>query len=152
MEMRGRLLCAVIIVGVLIGCHATSTRVDRAPTTSAERLSDQGDGADWPGYGRTFGEQHFSPLTQIDARNVQQLGLEWSLDLPTGNSVSATLAVDGTLYFVTGYSIVQATDATTGRERWRYDPKVHEVAGKKLRFAWGSRGLASWDGKLYVGT
>jgi quinohemoprotein ethanol dehydrogenase len=120
--------------------------------TSTPRLLDSSSGGDWAGYGRTFGEQHFSPLTQINDSNVGGLKLSWLIELPAGTSVSQPIAVDGVLYFVHGQAVVNAVDAATGRALWQYDPKVTEVARHKLRYAWGSRGLAWWKGKIYVGT
>ena len=49
---------------------------------SAALYADDSKGDDWPGYGRTYGEQHFSPLAEINQANVGQLGLAWSMDLP----------------------------------------------------------------------
>lgn len=116
-------------------------------------LADDSGGDNWGAYGRTFGEQHYSPLTQISDRNVGGLKLLWSMDLPAGaNSATAPIAVDGVLYFASGYSVVSAVDAATGRRLWSYDPEVAKVAGEKLRLAWGSRGIAWWNGKIYTGT
>lgn len=123
-----------------------------AAVVSDALYHDTSDGADWPGYGRTYGEQHFSPLTQIDADTVGRLGLAWSMDLDPGNPVTVPVAADGIVYLSSGLSIVQAIDAATGRQLWRHDPKVGEVAGDKLRPAWGIRGLAYWNGKVYTGT
>lgn len=119
---------------------------------SAGALRDSARGVDWPGYGRSFGEQHFSPLAQIDDGNVARLSLAWSIDLAPGNSVTAPIAVDGVLYYVTGYSNVHAVAAATGKALWDFDPKVPDVAGRKLRLAWGARGLAWWNRHIYVGT
>jgi quinohemoprotein ethanol dehydrogenase len=108
---------------------------------------------DWPVYGRTQLESHFSPLTDINTHTIRRLKLAWYVDLPRSSSVSSEpLAVNGVLYTATGLSIVRAHDAETGEELWTYDPKVAEVAGIALRQAWGIRGLASDDGKLFVGT
>ncbi len=130
---------------------AVSQRAPHATEASAQ-LSDASDGENWPGPGRTFGEQHFSPLGEISAGNVNKLGLKWSMDLPPGNSVSQPLEIDGVLYFCTAYSIVHAVAAATGKELWSYDPHAPEAAGKKLRLAWGSRGIAWWNGNIYTGT
>lgn len=119
---------------------------------SASILSDDSDGRDWAAFGRTFGEQHYSPLSEIDSGTVKRLGLAWFMDLGSGNSVTGPLAVDGVLYFATAYSLVHAVDAQTGRLLWRYDPKAIEVSGRKLRQGWGIRGIAWWDGKIYTGT
>jgi quinohemoprotein ethanol dehydrogenase len=43
-------------------------------------------------------------------------------------------------------------DASSGRLLWRYDPKSAERAGLNLRLGWGVRGIAWWNGKVYVGT
>lgn len=111
------------------------------------------DGRDWASISRTFSEQRYSPLDLINDRNVKRLGLAWSLDLPGINSVSSEpIAVDGVLYFAVGQAIVHAVNVRTGKLLWRYDPEVAKVAGHKLRLAWGSRGVAFWKGKVYVGT
>ncbi len=116
------------------------------------QLLDGSDGRDWPGYGRTFGQQHYSPLTEIDHTNVGGLGLAWSMDLPLGNTATQPIAVDGVLYFASGLSIVHAVDAATGKPLWEYDPEVGKVAGLNLRVGWGVRGVAWWQGRIYVGT
>jgi len=142
------LLAALACFFILASCSQTG-----ADKSAAEALYLDGNlSGEWPGYGNTYGEQHFSPLSQIDTANIGELGLVWSLDLPPGNSASVPVAVGGKLFLVTGYSIVHAVDAATGHELWTYDPKVPEVAGRKLRVGWGARGLAWWNGKVFVGT
>lgn len=115
-------------------------------------LLDGNTGGNWTGYGNTYGEQHFSPLDFINDGNVSRLALAWSYDLPAGNPMTGPLAIDGVLYTATGYSVVRAFDAATGKVLWAFDPKAPEVSGKKLRMGWGSRGLAYWNGKIIVGT
>jgi quinohemoprotein ethanol dehydrogenase len=124
---------------------------DRRPSPEA-KLLDTSDGADWAAYGRTYGEGHFSPLVSITSDNVDRLGLEWALDLPVGNSVTTPLAIDGILYFATGYSVVHAVDARNGASLWIYDPQVAVQAGRKLQAPWGTRGLAWWNGKVFTAT
>ena len=40
----------------------------------AGELADDSDGKNWPAYGRTYGEQRYSPLKQINAGNIGGLG------------------------------------------------------------------------------
>jgi quinohemoprotein ethanol dehydrogenase len=115
-------------------------------------LNDGADGHNWPAYGRTFDETHFSPLAEINRETVPRLNLAWTLDLDVTNNQSTPLAVEGVIYVASGYSIVHAVDAKTGKLLWRYDPEVAKVAGAKLRTAGGMRGLAFWKGRLYFGT
>lgn len=131
--------------GVQAGAHAAKA-VDDA------MLGDEANGTDWPAYGRTFSESRFSPLRQVNDSNVSRLGLAWVLDLDVTNSITAPVEADGVIYLAAGYSIVHAIRATDGHLMWRYDPKVPEASGQKLRAGWGIRGLALWKDKVYVGT
>ena len=121
-------------------------------TRTAAMLDDGSAGDDWAGYGRTHGEQHYSPLADINDGNVGRLGLAWSRDLGIGNPATIPVAVDGVLYYSSGLSFVHAVEAATGRLLWQYDPEVGARAGTKLRPAWGNRGIAYWEGKVYTGT
>lgn len=115
-------------------------------------LVDTAGGDDWPGFGRTYGEQHYSPLAEIDRDSVGKLGLVWSMDLEPGNSATGPIEVDGVLYFARFYSVVNAVDAKTGKLLWTYDPQAPEASGVRLRQGWGSRGIAWWNGKVYTAT
>lgn len=128
---------------------AAATVVAAASSATGGALDN---GADWPGYGGPD-ENHYSPLDQINAGNVSRLGLLWYHDIDVApSSLSAPVAVDGTLYFAAGYSVVHALDAATGKELWRYDPEAWKVAGEKMRASWGIRGIAYANGKIFTGT
>ncbi len=136
-------------------CHSHCSPVSASPGNASDdvRLADEDNGTNWLAYGRTYGETHGSPLKQIDTTNVSRLGLAWSAELPdVNNGATQPLAVDGVVYFTAGPSLVHAFDARTGKLLWRFDPKANFVSSKKMRFAWGPRGIAYWNGKVYVGT
>jgi quinohemoprotein ethanol dehydrogenase len=147
----GRIAAPVAVAAaalLVLDSHALVAETPR----SAALLADRSAGRDWAGYGRTNGQQHFSPLTQVDRGSVRRLGLTWSIDLLPENSVTQPIAVDGVLYFATGLSVVHAVDGVTGRELWRYDPGVGAVGGLNMRTAWGVRGVGWWNGKVFVAT
>ena len=146
--LRGQFAKAGLI-GLVLVAPGSSWCTTESSTT---RYLDQSDGRDWPGYGRTFGEQHYSPLTQVNHATIGRLNLDWSLDLGPENSATQPIEVDGTLYFATGYSLVHAVDVRTGKLLWKFDPQAAEVSGLNLRWGWGSRGIAWWDGKILTGT
>lgn len=133
-----------------MGCVAFMTAA--AASADDARLRDNSTGADWPAYGRTYGEQHYSPLDQVSTDNVGQLGLMWSFDLGAGNPATIPIAVDDVLYFASGLSVVRALDASTGKLLWTYDPQVGKVGALSLRQGWGSRGLGYWNSRVYVAT
>jgi quinohemoprotein ethanol dehydrogenase len=140
------------LIAAMAGLALSLASCNGGGSSAAAQLLDDSDGSDWPGYGRTFGQQHYSPLADVDQGNVADLGLAWSMDLPLGNAATEPIAVDGVLYFAAGLSVVRAVDAVTGKLLWEYDPEVGKVAGMNLRVGWGVRGVAWWQGKVFVGT
>ena len=70
--------------------------------------------ADWPMWRRTLDNWGYSPLDQIDRRNVAQLRLVWSRPLAEGDQEGTPLVHDGILYFPNPFDITQAFDAATG--------------------------------------
>lgn len=134
-----RLKIAIIAPVIILVCSCSSDTSIR--------------GGDWPGYGGDNDETHYSPLNQISDSNIDRLGLAWWIDLDASvSSHSAPVAVDGKLYFSTGYSKITAVDGATGRVLWQYDPKVVDAMGDEQRAAWGVRGIAYGDGKIFTGT
>ncbi len=139
-----------LLAGLLLfaGAANAQTTVDDAS------LSDETDGTNWLSYGRTYSEQRYSPLDQVNRETVGRLGLSWYLELPEDRSLIGTpLVVDGVLYFTGSYSRTRAVDARTGKLLWEYDPKSIEHAGDRLKVMWdSSRGLAFWNGKVIIAT
>ena len=106
---------------------------------------------DWPSHGLDYAETRFSRLRQIDAGNVGQLGLAWSYDLESTRGVEATpLVVDGVMYVTASWSIVHAVDVRTGKRLWTFDPQVDRGGGYKGCCDVVNRGVALWQGKVYV--
>jgi PQQ-dependent dehydrogenase (methanol/ethanol family) len=107
----------------------------------------------WMSHGRTYSEQRFSPLQQINDRNIGQLGLAWAVDLDTRRGQEATpIVVDGVMYFTTAWSKVFAVKAATGERLWSYDPKVPPEWAVNACCDVVNRGAAVWRGKVFVGT
>lgn len=145
--VRTYLWCLAILV--LSPAYA-ATDIDNAAIAATDQ---QGD---WRTYGRTYSEQRYSPLEQINDKNAGDLRLDWYLDMPDARALNATpLVVDGVMYFTASQSVVMAVNATDGKLLWRYDPEVlKRLTNKKLmRMNWGAnRGLAFWKGRVYVAT
>ena len=81
----------------------------RGVATIDQRRLDHADAeaGNWLSYGRTYGEQRYSPLTQIDTGNVGQLGLAWSFETNEGRGAETSpLVVDGVMYVTSAWSVV----------------------------------------------
>ena len=141
---------AAALAVVLSGCqpaHKTAN-VDAARLTAADN-----EPGNWMSQGRTYSEQRFSPLDKINAGNVGALGLTWSFELSTNRGVEATpIVVDGVMYVTSSWSLVYALNAKTGELLWKYDPKVPRETGFHACCDVVNRGVAVWEGKVYVAT
>jgi quinohemoprotein ethanol dehydrogenase len=116
------------------------------------RAADQEPG-NWMTHGRTYSEQRYSPLDNINADNASDLGLAWYYDLDTDRGQEATpIVVDGLMYVSTAWSKVKALNAASGELIWSYDPKVPGQKAVEVCCDVVNRGVAVWKGRVYVGT
>jgi quinohemoprotein ethanol dehydrogenase len=121
--------------------------------TDAQIVDADGQPGNWLTQGRTYNEQRFSPLKEINDHNASRLGLAWYFDLDTHRGQEATpIVVDGVMYFSTAWSKVFALNAASGARLWSYDPKVPAQWGARACCDVVNRGVAIWEGKLYFGT
>ncbi len=137
-------------VFVLAGCGALCAQTSKI------------DPGDWPDYNRDLGGTRYSPLDQINTRNVAKLQPAWSFSLtasgattgtdespfaaeggrggrggPRGISSEATpIVVRGVLYLPAGNRVV-ALDPETGNEIWAYRLQTGSAS---------SRGVSYWPG------
>lgn len=142
------------LAGILIGALTLSGCGQNPGDIDAERLlGANSDNANWITYGRTYDEQRFSPLADINERNINELALTWYADLDTARGQEATpIVINEKIYITTAWSKVKSYDAITGKLLWEYDPKVPGETGVKACCDVVNRGLAAWGDKLFLGT
>ena len=103
--------------------------------------------SEWLSYGRDYQEQRFSPLTEINRDNIDELDLAWSFKFSTARGMEATpLIHNGVIYISTGWSHVHALDARTGKQLWHFDAKVPKSYLAKTCCGPVNRGVALWQG------
>ncbi len=116
-------------------------------------IANAADTKDWLNYGLDYAETRFSKLTEINTATVRDLGLAWHYDLNSRRGVEATpLVVDGIMYVTSSWSIVHAIDVRAGEEIWTYDPQVPRDYAEKGCCDIVNRGVALYEGKIFVGT
>jgi alcohol dehydrogenase (cytochrome c)/quinohemoprotein ethanol dehydrogenase len=124
--------------------------IDQARLLAANESANDGQ---WMSYGRDYAEQRFSPLKAINTDTVRNLGLAWFGDFDTRRGQESTpIVVDGVLYVTTAWSKVYAYDAKTGKELWKFDPQVPGEWAVNACCDVVNRGVAAWNGKVYLGT
>lgn len=153
-RFAGRIMAAGVMGAALCARTEPARAADSAPgATGAAILYADDHPGDWPTYGRTYSEQRYSPLAQIDRSNVRMLKLAWYADLNTNRGQEGTpLVVDGVMYATTNWSKMKALDAATGRLLWEYDPHVPGAIADRGCCDTVNRGAAYWNGKVYFGT
>jgi PQQ-dependent dehydrogenase (methanol/ethanol family) len=131
-----------------------ASRLANAANVDGDRIKNaDATPGDWLSYGRTYGEQRYSPLKDINRDNVKDLGVAWEFRTNTIRGLESTPIVSGGIMFVTGsWSKVWALDAKTGRQLWFYDPEVPGQWGRYACCDVVNRGVAVWKGAVYVGT
>jgi quinohemoprotein ethanol dehydrogenase len=135
------------------GWQAGTSTAKRANVNGARIVGADKEPGNWMTHGRTYSEQRFSPLKDINDRNASQLGLAWYYDLDTNRGQEATpIIVDGVMYFTSAWSKVYALNAATGELLWSYDPKVPAEWGVNACCDVVNRGIAVWGGKIFFGT
>jgi PQQ-dependent dehydrogenase (methanol/ethanol family) len=117
-------------------------------STDPQLLNANADQDNWLLHGRTYDNQRFSPLTQINRENVGKMAIKALIHTGQVNSFEATpIVVDGILYVSTPADHVQAYDAVTGAPKWSYNPVLgytDNCCGPQ------SRGVAVAYGKVFV--
>jgi quinohemoprotein ethanol dehydrogenase len=159
---RNRVCVLVLALMILtvVGCHSPSGSKESSPSSASPANVDESrllhadqEPGNWMTHGRTYSEQRFSPLKQINDQNVSQLGLVWYVDLDARRGQEASpIVVDGVMYFSTAWSKVIAIKAATAAKLWSYDPKVPPAWAVNACCDVVNRGVAVWRGKVFVGT
>ncbi|MEP7242728.1 MAG: PQQ-dependent dehydrogenase, methanol/ethanol family [Gammaproteobacteria bacterium] len=153
-------LALALLVNTGCGGKPRSTVAAAAPAAAAfdvseERVerADESDSDNWLVHGRTYSEQRYSPLADIDSSSVSRLGLAWQLDLGTDRGLEATpLVVDGVMFTTGSWSRAYAIEARSGKLLWTYDPQVPGASARNGCCDVVSRGLAIWHGRVFLAT
>src|SRR6202040_1532890 len=115
-----RLVCMATAMAILAsGCER---KVPKPPAPSAASTAPAaaidaarlaaGEPDQWLTPGRDPNGTYFSPLTDVNAGNVAQLGFAWDYRLGTGRGLEGTpLVVDGVMYASGNFGRVYALDA-----------------------------------------
>ncbi|HIG40862.1 MAG: PQQ-binding-like beta-propeller repeat protein [bacterium] len=100
---------------------------------------------DWLHWGRTYSGQSYSPLRDINRKNVSNLKPAWRTPLLFGSSMPMPLVNGGVMFLHTFPDTIIAMDATNGAVLWRYAREGLSHSNKKM-------GLALHNDRIYAST
>ena len=166
MNLRPYAITLIVSTALLVSCteqavqqpasgntQAISTTTGAANVDTDRIMRANSEPGQWLTYGRTYDEQRFSPLRQINTANVQRLGLAWYADYASNLQQEGTpLYIDGVIYVSIAWTKIYAFDARTGKQLWMYDPKTPLDFAPKICCGIVNRGIAAYPGKIYLGT
>ena len=104
----------------------------------------------WLTYSGNYLGHRFSPLDEINVRNVAGLKVKWAYQFPDRRMEVSPIVVDGVMY-VTGPNSAAALDTRTGRTLWTWKRPI-PADYQSIGFGRVNRGPAILDDKLYVAT
>jgi alcohol dehydrogenase (cytochrome c) len=145
-DMKLALCCVAAMllsaaVPLSASCAFAQAFVPVTPSTLANP-----DPADWLMINRTFDDQRFSPLDQINKSNVRHLHMAWSRGLPNGTQESTPIVYRGVMYLYAPGAGVQAVDATNGDLIWEFRREYPSgVSGTAAR----SKSLGIYEDMIY---
>jgi alcohol dehydrogenase (cytochrome c) len=126
----GRFAAFVLAV---VSTGAVAQTKDYKPVTQDMLLKP--DPADWLMISRTYDEQRFSPLDQINKGNVAQLRMAFARGLAPGTQESTPLVHDGVMYMIAPGASLLAIDATNGDLVWEYKREYPKDMATRIRAA-----------------
>lgn len=117
------------------------------PVTDA-MLRDPAPG-DWLSWRRTQDGKGYSPLAQVNRKNVRQLKLAWVMTMHEGSNQGTPLVHDGIMYLTHPGNIIQAIDGATGELIWEYS---YPFPAESKTLGGPTRNIAIYKDKLFLST
>src|ERR1700688_3913745 len=137
--MRSLLYAALLTAYPPLALGQTADEIKNAQQTPQNVLT----------YGMSYGQQRFSPLSQINRDTVKRLVPVWSYSMNnnTGEE-SQPLIYDGVMY-VTSQNKTVAVDALTGKEIWKTPVEYAPDTTRVVCCGIVNRGAAIYEGKVF---
>lgn len=138
--------CALAVASAAFAVNASAVTID-------EIVADQKSTDDVVSYGLGPRGQRYSPLDQINKKNVAGMVPAWSFSFggeKQRGQESQPIIKDGVIYVTGSYSRMWAIDAKTGEEIWQYDARLPEGILPCCDVI--NRGAAILGDKVFFGT
>ena len=143
--MKIRMKKFVSLAALLFVCAVTASCKQGVQSDAKAQIED------WPSFGRDLAGQRFSPATQINTENINNLAEAWRFKSGISASFQTTPIVqNGVMYLSLPFNHVIALNAKTGEELWRY--KHDRRKDWKMCCGPANRGVAVSGGKVFMGT
>jgi alcohol dehydrogenase (cytochrome c) len=141
----------VALLSALLAASAPALGLEWASVTDDRLLNADKDPNNWLIYGRTYDSNRYSPLSQINARNVKKLVPKFSYALGSLEGQQVTPSVNnGIMVVAVSQQYVDALDAKTGDRLWRYEIKLPADIAQYACCGLVTKGVGLYEDKVYV--
>jgi alcohol dehydrogenase (cytochrome c) len=133
---------------------ALQAPLDKLTPVTDEMLRNPPPG-DWLNWRRTYNGWGYSPLTQINRKNVKDLKVAWTFSMdssPDAVNETTPLVHDGVMFLWNFGETIDAIDAKTGTLLWKFTHDLPDDYPSLPGFYRTKRSLAIGGNKLIVGT
>ncbi len=141
----------VMLSGPILAADPKPASRALTAVTPARLAKGTADDSGWVMYGGSYDNGRYSPLADINRKNVKDLAASWIFQTGVaGQLEAAPIVADGVLYLTAAFNNVYALDAKSGEILWHYE---HQMPGD-LRACCGptNRGVAIAGDTLYMAT
>ncbi len=146
-SLAGRTAAGAALGFLLVAQAVAQTAAPFVPVTDA--MIQNPDPKDWLSWRRTLDSWGYSPLTEIDRSNVNQLRMVWVRPLEAGHQEGTPLVHDGVMYFPGPSDRITAMDAASGDVLWIHTRELPKDLAQSLTFPDTNRNLAIY-GNLII--
>ncbi|MBT7246499.1 MAG: PQQ-dependent dehydrogenase, methanol/ethanol family [Proteobacteria bacterium] len=147
--MRKNCLVLLMLAASIIVCSASAE--ENNPVTTERLLEGTDNTNGWTMYGGNYGNWRYSPLEDINKKNVDELTPAWMFQTGIVGQLSGSpIVVDGVMYMSAPYNNLWALDAKTGGVIWHFE---HEMPSDLILCCGPSnRGVAIKGDLLFMAT
>ena len=130
------------MTGFRLSCKIFAAIIFLSPPLAHAQDTERKQTQDWPVYGGSRENTHYSTLTQIDRSSVKHLAVAWSFDTREegGALQTSPIEVDGALYGITPTQKVFALDAASGKLLWKFDSGIKGTQPDRGLVYWSDKG------------
>ena len=139
-------LATVFMASFAVGTAALAAELDGDRLIHADK-----EPGNWMTYHGTYKSWHYSPLDEINTRNVSKLTEAWTHVASRANRglQGFPLAIDGVLYYSSPYNQIYALDGATGKKKWSFTTGGFVLSSPVIGRD-GTVYVGSHDGKIYA--
>jgi alcohol dehydrogenase (cytochrome c) len=131
-----------LVLAVLLVARAVIAQPQAEFVPVTDRVLQNPDPADWLMWRRTLDTWGFSPLTEVNRKNVGTLRMVWTRALGPGIQEGTPLVYRGVMYFPNPSDLVQAINAASGDLLWEYRRSLPSDLGEYFPVPSINRNLA----------